>query len=286
MRGATFVSKTTTLFPRPGNMPMMEDGVTPKGLLPACIKVRPLKGVVLNSVGLSGPGLFDLLDSGRWQARKNPFMISFMSLAPTPAQRVMELRGLVSVLRPRIHEFAAPFGLEINFSCPNVGLDTSSMDVEIMDALEAASPLGVPLVPNFGPDVSIDTLLEVAGHPSCDAVSIANTLKWGKMPEVVDWQGLWGSEKSPLHDLGGGGLSGKPLLPIVLRTVRHAVREGVKKPVIAGGGVLCKDDAKQLMAAGAQVVKLGTIAMLRPWNVRGVIRAIHDSEKEGVPCQA
>lgn len=64
-----FVAKTTTLLKRSGNMPLADDGITPREWKPKCIVVKPLAGVVLNSVGLSGPGAKALLDDGRWQDR-------------------------------------------------------------------------------------------------------------------------------------------------------------------------------------------------------------------------
>ncbi len=83
--GSTFVQKTTTLTARAGNMPL--DGVTPKELLPKCIVVKPFKGVVLNSVGLSGPGAAVILEA--WGKAPEalpagPKMLSFMSVAATP----------------------------------------------------------------------------------------------------------------------------------------------------------------------------------------------------------
>src|SRR5208282_391343 len=60
--GSTFVAKTTTLMPRMGNMPIDESG-KPVGMLPDCIVVKPAAGVVLNAVGLSGPGILALTEA-------------------------------------------------------------------------------------------------------------------------------------------------------------------------------------------------------------------------------
>src|SRR3990167_10121613 len=64
-----FVAKTTTLQMRVGNMPLQADGITPQHMFPRCIVVSLRKGVVLNAVGLSGPGARALLDDGRLQRR-------------------------------------------------------------------------------------------------------------------------------------------------------------------------------------------------------------------------
>jgi hypothetical protein len=72
----TFVAKTTTFGPRLGNMPLKEN-FQPKELFPKCIKVYPSRGVVLNSVGLSGPGAQVLFDTRKWQAITKPFFFVF-----------------------------------------------------------------------------------------------------------------------------------------------------------------------------------------------------------------
>lgn len=271
--GATFVAKTTTLAPRAGNMELREDMVTPRRLAPPCIKVDLLRGAVLNAVGLSGPGAWFLFQTGRWQARTRPFFLSFMSVAGTPEERLEELRVFCRIIRHRKDGFSAPFGLEINFSCPNVGLDPAELSEEVRTSLNAASAIGVPVVPNFGPDVPVEAALRAAEHPACDAISVANTVRWGRLPGLIDWRKLWGGT-SPLAHLGGGGLSGAPLRPVVLGWVREARRAGLRKPLIAGGGVLSERDAVALLDAGADAVKLGTIGILRPWRVRGVISAV------------
>ena len=83
---STFVAKTTTTHPRIGNMPL-DANLCPKECLPRCIVVKPLKGAVLNAVGLSGPGILDLLNQGRWQTRSVPFIISFMATGGGGAER-------------------------------------------------------------------------------------------------------------------------------------------------------------------------------------------------------
>jgi len=75
-RGTTFISKTTTFPAREGNMPL-DENLQPRSLFPGCVRVYFRKGLVLNSVGLSGPGAVELLKRGKWQERREPFMISF-----------------------------------------------------------------------------------------------------------------------------------------------------------------------------------------------------------------
>jgi len=275
--GATFVAKTTTLYARAGNMPLHPD-FTPRDRMPKCIVVKPWKGVALNSVGLSGPGAEALLETGQWQARKEPFMLSFMSVAPTAPHRISELVRFVDLLRERLHEFRAPVGLQVNYSCPNVGLHPGDLVNEVMTGLDMAHDLGIPIMPKFNVLLPPQVAKEISEHDACDALCISNTIPWGALPDRIDWKGLFGNNTSPLAQFGGGGLSGKPLLPLLIEWLDHAQSAGVRKPISAGGGILSYEDAHQVMRAGADSIFLGSIAFLRPWRMQGIIRAVNNMD--------
>jgi dihydroorotate dehydrogenase len=67
-------------------------------------------------------------------------------------------------------------------------------------------------------------------------------------------------------------LSGAPLLSVVAEWVQEARRQGLKKPINAGGGILRPSDVDRLLTAGASSVFVGTIAILRGWRLQGTIR--------------
>lgn len=272
----TFVAKTTTLNARAGNMPLVTP-MRPRDLVPDCIKVNLRKGIVLNAVGLSGPGAEWLLENRVWADREHPFFLSFMSVEGSPEARLAELEAFVKLLRKYL-PFRAPIGLQINFSCPNVGLDPAGLAQEMTDALDVADGVlkTVPLVPKINATFPLKAVAPLDQHRACDALSVSNTIPWGKLPERIDWKGLFGSETSPLAKYGGGGLSGKPLLPIVCDYIRSLLRVGFEKPVIGGGGILSPDDAQRMKEAGADAIELGSIAILRPWRVRSTILRIRD----------
>jgi dihydroorotate dehydrogenase len=117
----TFVSKTSTLHRRRGNMPLGKDGISPKEWIPRCIVVKWWKRVVLNAVGLSGPGLGNLLARNQWQKRGSNFFISLMSVAPTLDERKEEIRESVRMIIRERRQFQAKVGAQLNVSCPNVG---------------------------------------------------------------------------------------------------------------------------------------------------------------------
>lgn len=272
-----FVAKTTTLHARPGNMPLENDGITPKEWKPACIVVRPMKGVVLNSVGLSGPGAVALLADGRWQQRNSePFFLSFMSVQKTADERLAELREFVALLKRQLTDFRAPAGLEMNFSCPNAGLNPSSLIDEVGTALDIASDLNIPLQPKFNATVPVAAVCEVCMHEACSAITMSNTIPWGQLPDQIDWQGLFGTTESPLGHIGGGGLSGWPLTSIVCQWIRTARDCRFSKPIWACGGIDTRRAVHQTKEAGASGVQLGVVAILRPWRVRRIIRCANE----------
>lgn len=267
--GMTFVSKTVTLLPSEGNMPLTSRH-TPKEWIPRCVKVLPLSGVMVNAVGLSNPGLEAVLHTGRWQARKEPFLISIMPIEDSLLRRKEELRLFVKMFESYKDHFSAPFGLQINLSCPNIKLDHSKLMLESADVLDIIDALGVPIMLKYS--VASAQSQIVAGlnnHPACDAICVSNTLPF-------TWDGVgqraWGTPVSPLANLGGGGISGSVLRPLVCNWIARLREAGFTKPVNGGGGILCHEDVRHYHNAGASSIFLGSVATLRPWRVRGIIK--------------
>ncbi len=276
-RNVGFTAKTTTFEARTGNMPMQQDGVTPKEFAPACIVVKPIQGIVLNAVGLSGPGAPNLLERDVWQQRKgDPFFLSFMSVAQSVLDRLDELKDFVQLAKTQLPNFNSHVGLEMNFSCPNVGVHASNFLDEIGRALDIAGELNIPLQCKFNATTPVEAVCEIAKHRECDAITMSNTIPWGKLPHRINWKELFGTETSPLEHLGGGGLSGWPLAPIVCDWIRNARDCGLMKPIWACGGIDSVHAVLQAKCAGATGVQIGTVAMLRPWRMRSIIRCAHE----------
>jgi dihydroorotate dehydrogenase len=270
-RGLTFVAKTTTLKKNVGNMPMKADGITPVEFKPKCIVVDHRRGVALNSVGLSGPGAEALLSTGRWQSRTKPFVISFMSIKPTAEERIAEALEFFALLKKFLPEFKSPVALQINFSCPNVGLDPGHVIGEVTVVLTEAAELGIPIVPKFNHLLPVSAAYDIAKHPQCDAFCIPNTYPWKDFPpeEKITY---FGSEESPLAHLGGGGVSGRPLFERTLKWLDELRYDGVRIPINAGGGVMETGDAKTLRRYGADSIMVGSVAFLRPWRLQSIIQ--------------
>jgi dihydroorotate dehydrogenase len=275
--GSTFVTKTTTTYPREGNMPLLDTLGTPKEWKPKCIVVKPIKGVTLNAVGLSGPGVDSLLRENIWQNYTEPFIISYMSVGDNPAKRMFEASLFVDKMHQAEPQFKGPVGYEINVSCPNVKEHSTSIH-EIQVILEQFSFLKAPLILKINAIFPILSLLDL--EPEVDAINVSNTIPWGELPDHINWKGLFGSDVSPLAHLGGGGLSGKPLLPIVCRYIKELRDQGFKKAVIGGGGILSIRDATRVLQSGANGVALGAVSMLRPWRVCDIIHYVNEVVRE------
>jgi dihydroorotate dehydrogenase len=242
--------------------------------MPKCIYAKPFSGIALNALGLSGPGARALFETGRWQAREEPFFISFMSIGKDPDERLEELIEFVELFEEYLPQFRASVGLQINYSCPNVGLHLDGLLKEVTVGLHFASMLGIPLMPKFNVMLPVEAAQTIGDHPRCDALCISNTIPYGQLPEKIDWQKLFGTV-SPLAKFGGGGLSGKLLFPLVLDWVTRIRATGFTKPINAGGGIFSLDGAERMMNAGADSVFLGSIAFMRPWRVRKIGQALN-----------
>jgi dihydroorotate dehydrogenase len=265
----------------------LDEGLQPREAIPKCIVVRPWKGVALNAVGLSNPGAEAYLERvvalSSSRAMGDPFMMSFMAVHPERPERLAEIISFDATLRKYIRLLRhRKFGIQINLSCPNVGLDPAGLLKEGQQALTILGQHKVPLLVKINALVPPDVAVELAAHPACDGLVCSNTIPWGKMADKIPWKKLFGTETSPLASLGGGGLSGKPLLPIVRDWVYAARGSGFKKAIVAGGGVLSKADADSLLDVGADAIELGSISMLRPWRVHGVIQQINQRFEHGV----
>jgi dihydroorotate dehydrogenase len=271
--GSTFVAKTTTLQARRGNAVLARDGLTPRVLGQRCVKVNWRKGAVLNAFGLSGPGAQALFDTGRWQQRREPFFLSFMAIEQSAAGSLEEVRAFIRLLRQQLPRFSAKIGLQVNFSCPNV--HPGDHITNFRSHLDEYQALEIPIVPKISATLPVEAALAIADHPACDAICVSNSIPWGELSDRIDWRLLFGDE-SPLKDLGGGGLSGAPLLPIVADWVRNARSQGLRVPVNAGGGILKPADVDVLVRAGATSVFVGSIAMLRGWRLHRTISHAND----------
>jgi len=279
--GATLITKTTTLTSRGGNMPL-DEHFQPKEFRPKCIYVDFLKGLALNAVGLSGPGAIALFNEGSWSHITKPFIISFMSVNSDKGDRLDELVSFCELLK--VNNFRSKFALEINISCPNTQHNPVDLIDEAIELVNTANNLlgSVPIIIKISILIDSRTIKKVVDNSPCDAIDVSNTVPFGQLPEVIDWQKLFGTIESPLKQFGGGGLSGKPIFPLVADYINRLRNSDVNLPLIGGGGVFSKADCEVLRRVGADAVSIGTVAMLRPWRVQGIINYANTILRRGL----
>lgn len=285
--GVTFVAKTTSWLARlnpekkEGNMPLKEDGMTPKEWMPKCVHLTFMmwiQGMVLNAIGLSGPGAPALFDKGIWDKQRKAFMISFMSVAKTRKERLEEFKKFIDLLKSKMEDFKVPIALQINFSCPNTGHNLSELIYEVMEFLNyiTESNIGIQVVMKFNVELPIDKALIISRHRACSGICMSNTIPFGKVLSPEWWHQHFGAltpADSPLDEFGGGGLSGKPLLNLVIDWIKKARAAGITCHINACGGILGPIDAIRCLLAGADSISLGSIALLRPWMMVPTILA-------------
>lgn len=274
--GATFVAKTTPLDPRMGNMATKnDDGMTPKKLFPDCIVVDHRRQTVLNAISLTSPGAKALLTYGYWQCMRYPFFISFAALADSVESRLEEYKAFVILFKPYLRHFLAPVGLEINLVCPNKEHVSMPTGEEIGEALNILSGLHIPLVAKVNILMSFETALRIQEHRACDGVCVSNTIRWDELSNFLDREAWFGTVISPLEKYGGGGFSGAPLLSLVTGWIRGVRARGFYKPIIGCGGIMRWQDACLMLDAGADAVQIGSVAILRPHRIEGIIRHVN-----------
>ena len=249
---AAFVSKTITPEPRAGNEPQ-RIWETPAGMI--------------NSIGLPNKGLDGFLASDLPQLAELPVPL-IVSVMATNRE---EFSRLVRKVGER-DEVAA---IELNVSCPNVhsGLIVGEQPSETEALLEALRPLTEkPLIVKLTPNVASPEAVAVAAEEGgADAVSLINTLKASAIDPATG---------RPALAAGHGGLSGPAVKPIALQQVR-AVRAAAELPIIGMGGVSSGADAAEFLAAGADLVAVGTESFRDPRAGSRIANELETGVSEG-----
>jgi dihydroorotate dehydrogenase (NAD+) catalytic subunit len=123
----------------------------------------------------------------------------------------------------------------------------------LLEALRplTAKPLIVKLTPNVSDPAAVAVAAEEGGG---DAVSLINTLKASALDPATGEPGI---------AAGHGGLSGPAVRPIAIAQLR-AVGAAIRLPIVGMGGVSSGADARELVAAGATLVAVGTESFRDP----------------------
>ncbi|MEZ4104305.1 MAG: hypothetical protein R3B60_03390 [Candidatus Paceibacterota bacterium] len=270
-----FAGKTMTLTNRKGNMPLQEDGMTPKETLPRCIWVNPFKngGEIINAVGLANNGLDFYLKLGVYQRFTEPFIISIALESKSNHSQIMELQAMCRLIK----DYGPYNGMavQINCGCPNSDVKVGSFNSEICNLLNSAKAILGPKIPvllNCNALMPTEVLTEVV--KVADALWVGNTIPWRDTEtlEEIDWNSI--GDKSPLRHRGikaDGGLSSHQCLKFTIKKVKDLRERGVQLPIIAGNGIRTISDINDLKEVGANAIFLGSVAVVRPWRMKKLI---------------
>jgi dihydroorotate dehydrogenase (NAD+) catalytic subunit len=211
---------------------------------------------ILNSVGLSGPGIEAWLADG------------------LPALAASGATVIASIWGRRVEDYAKAAGalagvaglaaLEVNVSCPNVE-DRARMFAHSPGATEeavAASECGLPRIAKLSPNVAdLTAIAAAARRGGAEALTLVNTV----LGMAIDTE-----SRRPVLGAGGGGLSGSPMRAVAVRALWDCAEAFPDLPLVGVGGIASGTDAVELMLAGASAVQVGTATFRdprAPWRV-------------------
>ena len=199
-------------------------------------------GCFVNAVGLTNPGA--------------ETAAALMSELKIPEDRFL----LTSIFASSVDEFVevakimAPVsdGLELNLSCPHASGYGMAMgqDPELVKQITAAvkSAVDIPVIPKLTPNTQdIVEIAEAAIAGGADALCAINTVG----------PGYTAAHGHHVLSNGAGGMSGKGILPITLKSIRE-IRQASDIPLIGCGGISSAADVRQTLDAGASIVGVGS----------------------------
>lgn len=251
---------TVTPRPQPGNPP------------PRLFRL-PAARALINRLGFNNDGVDRLVENVKRARFHGVLGVNIGKNADTALDRAAD--DYLACLR-KVYPVASY--VTINISSPNTQdlrhLQRSRELDGLLGALKAEQARlvdrhgkYVPLAVKISPDLDGGQIAAIAGlleQHRVDAVIATNT--------TVARDGVAGMA----HAVEAGGLSGAPLTARATRVVQQlaaALRGTI--PLIAAGGVLCGDDARAKLAAGASLVQLYTGLIYRgPALVRECVAAL------------
>lgn len=228
-------------------------------------RVHPVSAGMINSVGLQGPGL------PWWLAEELP------ELAESGARVVASIWGRTLDDYAAAADLLAAAGgealdavvaVEVNVSCPNLedrGRMFSHSAAMTNAALAATAPCGLPRWAKLSATGDLVDIAAAAVEGGAAALTLINTL----LGMVIDTEA-----RKPLLGGGGGGVSGRAIGPVAVRSVFdvHAALPDV--PIVGVGGIASGADAVEMMMAGACAVQVGTAAFADPRAPAKVLREL------------
>ena len=230
-------------------------------------RIAEVYGGMINAVGLQNPGVEEYVKT------ELPYLAQFDTnvIANVAGHSIEEYCNVVE----RLNEEAGVSMYEVNISCPNVKLGGIGFGTDPKMAAEvtrevkkiAKKPVIIKLTPNVTNIAEIAKAVEAEG---ADAVSLINTLLGMK----IDIR-----RKKPVIANTMGGFSGPAVKPVAVRMV-YQVRRAVDIPIIGLGGIMTGEDAIEFIMAGADLISVGTAALVNPTAPVDVLEGIENYMRE------
>ena len=219
-------------------------------------RLHPTPLGMLNSVGLQGRGV------AHWIEHDLPQLVAVGAtvVASIWGRSVEDYANAARLLAPVATELRA---VEINLSCPNISAGAAAHkmfahDVQLTaDVIRASAVCGAPMWAKLS--ANTDRLVEVAAsaqQAGADAVTLVNTML-GMVLDVETGLSVLGSGS-------GGGLSGRGIHPIAVRSVFEVAAALPQLAIVGVGGVASGHEAAELILAGASAVQVGTATFAEP----------------------
>jgi dihydroorotate dehydrogenase subfamily 1 len=195
-------------------------------------------GTFINAVGLANPGAEEFKKRlGDWQVPEDKFLL--ISIVGKDDDEFVQV---AEILKDKAD------GFEINVSCPhgvNMGQIIGS-DFEMVEKIvKRITAFGKPVVVKISPNLEVNKSVAAAVNGGAMGIAAINTV---------------GPFESDILSFGRGGMSGKKVLEKgvdVIGKVKKLVKD--KLIIIASGGISTADGAKRYLAAGADILSVGSV---------------------------
>jgi dihydroorotate dehydrogenase len=155
----------------------------------------------------------------------------------------------------------------LNVSSPNTPglrkLQEEAAIRQLFKAIQRQNQGGKPLLVKIAPDLALEQLDQI--------LTLANEFQ---LAGIIATNTTINQETIPENKRQTGGLSGKPLRTRALEILRH-IKRNSSLPVIAVGGIMSAEDAKERFDSGAELVQIYTGFIYRgPRLVREIAKAL------------
>ena len=152
--------------------------------------------------------------------------------------------------------------LELNYSCPN---SEEAIAKNVVQALQCTRK-----VRSLYPQLFLIAKLSIC-HPyefaqELERIGINGLHAINTIPYNI----VFPFQRSPLNEVGGGGVSGGPASPLALR-YNQELRQKVDSFLIMGCGVTGEDDVRRYFDLGADAVSLCTLALRKPQEAARIV---------------